>query len=40
MGGVMCMCSKGACLSDYAIPGLIPTAILLLYLLENRLLAW
>lgn len=34
--GVMCMCSKGACLSDYAIPGLVPTAILLLYLLENR----
>lgn len=37
--GVMCMCSKGACLSDYAMPGLVPTAILLLYLLENRPLA-
>lgn len=34
--GVMCMSSKGACLSDYAIPGLVPSAILLLYLLENR----
>lgn len=31
----MCMCTRGFMLSSYAL-GLAPTAILLLYLLENR----